>query len=109
MKRRIFRRIGALLLSLALCLALLPMGIWAAEPNAVQSTADVEGENIPTSGTCGENLTWNLDLETGTLTISGTGEMEDMEDYDSQDSVPWYNFHNNLKKVDIGEGITSIG
>lgn len=106
MKRRIFRRIGALLLSLALCLALLPMGIWAAEPNAVQSTADVEGENIPTSGTCGENLTWNLDLETGTLTISGTGEMED---YDSQDSVPWYNFHNNLKKVDIGEGITSIG
>ena len=37
------------------------------------------------SGTCGENLTWVLDDE-GTLTISGTGEMEDflstlMENY----------------------------
>ena len=27
------------------------------------------------SGTCGENVTWSLD-DNGTLTISGTGEME---------------------------------
>ena len=26
-----------------------------------------------TSGTCGKNLTWNLDTVTGELTISGTG------------------------------------
>lgn len=27
-----------------------------------------------TSGTCGDNITWKLD-DSGTLTISGTGEM----------------------------------
>lgn len=31
-------------------------------------------ETAPTSGTCGDNLTWELS-EDGTLTISGTGEM----------------------------------
>ena len=31
----------------------------------------------PTSGTCGENLTWNFDEATGTLTIEGSGRMED--------------------------------
>ena len=30
-----------------------------------------------TSGTCGEDLTWTLNEEDGTLTISGTGEIPD--------------------------------
>ena len=36
-----------------------------------------------TSGTCGENVTWTLD-EDGTLTISGTGDMDssDFSRYD---------------------------
>ncbi len=29
------------------------------------------------SGTCGDNLAWVLDRDTGVLTISGTGEMTD--------------------------------
>ena len=39
--------------------------------------------NAASSGTCGangDNLTWTLDDE-GTLTISGTGEMEDYSSY----------------------------
>lgn len=32
---------------------------------------------LPTSGSCGPNLQWNLDKATGVLTISGTGPMED--------------------------------
>lgn len=32
----------------------------------------------PTSGTCGENLTWTLDKD-GTLSISGKGAMDDWE------------------------------
>ena len=28
-------------------------------------------------GTCGEALTWSLDTDTGKLTISGSGAMED--------------------------------
>ena len=37
----------------------------------------VYAEETPTSGTCGENLTWNFDEATGTLTIEGSGRMED--------------------------------
>ena len=54
------------------------------------------------SGTCGENLTWTLDDE-GTLTISGTGEMDDYK-WDS----PWSS-KNKIKKAVIENGVTSIG
>ena len=37
---------------------------------------DVELMAQAASGTCGDNLTWELDSE-GTLTISGTGKMAD--------------------------------
>ena len=55
------------------------------------------------SGTCGENLTWTLDDE-GTLTISGTG---DMENYSSHSS-PFY-YRGAIKAVIIEDGVTSIG
>ena len=55
------------------------------------------------SGTCGANVTWTLDKE-GTLTISGTGEMYD---YDFQDS-PFFK-NDNINKVVIEDGVTSIG
>lgn len=60
------------------------------------------------SGTCGangDNLTWVLD-ESGVLTISGSG---DMENYISDDRAPWYLYRDNINKVDINEGATSIG
>ncbi len=50
------------------------------------------------------NVTWSLDEITGTLTISGTG---DMEDYSSSSS-PFYN-NSNIKSVVIENGVTSIG
>lgn len=47
--------------ALALCFALtLVTPAWAAE------------DDVPTSGSCGENATWTLSPD-GTLTISGTG------------------------------------
>ena len=39
-----------------------------------------------TSGPCGYNLTWTVDESTGTLTISGTGDM-----YDGEFSYPSWN------------------
>ncbi len=66
---------------------------------------DAESDTAaPTSGTCGDNLKWELD--NGTLTIDGTGEMYD---YHSPDSAPWHNDINNIKKVVIKQGVTSIG
>lgn len=56
-----------------------------------------------TSGTCGDNLTWILD-DNGTLTISGTGEMEDWQYLSS----PWYG-DTGIKNVVIKSGVTSIG
>lgn len=62
------------------------------------------------SGTCGENLTWNFDQSTGTLTISGEGAMEDypfsaLEEY----KAPWYTFRDMIKTVVIEPGVTDIG
>ena len=60
-----------------------------------------------TSGTCGENITWTYDEETCTLTIAGTGAMED---YAYSSMAPWYdNYHSSIKTVLISNGITSIG
>ncbi len=58
------------------------------------------------SGTCGDNLTWTLDTESGTLTISGTGAMTD---YTSSYDVPWYYSHSSTKTVIIEDGVKSIG
>ena len=62
-------------------------------------------ETTPTSGTCGENLTWELS-EDGTLTISGTGKMEN---YDSSSYVPWKDRATSIKKIIIEDGVTTIG
>lgn len=55
------------------------------------------------SGVCGDNLTWILD-DSGTLTISGTG---DMTDWFSPLS-PWC-YNDNIKNVNISHGVTNIG
>ncbi|MCD8048726.1 MAG: leucine-rich repeat protein [Clostridia bacterium] len=58
------------------------------------------------SGTCGDNLTWNLSTSSGVLTISGTG---DMEDYNTCDTAPWYSYRTSITSVAISNGVTSIG
>ena len=57
------------------------------------------------SGSCGENAAWSLDSD-GTLTISGTGPMDD---YDFSTYSPWHEERQSIKKIVINEGITSIG
>ena len=65
----------------------------------VASAAEVD------HGNCGDGVTWSLDSD-GTLTISGTGAMND---WISQWDVPWNNYNNIIKSVVIGYGVTSIG
>ncbi len=57
------------------------------------------------SGTCGENITWSLDSETGVLDITGTG---DMPYFSSSESAPWSLYRLLAKTVNISDGITSI-
>lgn len=52
-----------------------------------------------TSGTCGDNATWQFEESTGTLTISGTGRVS---------NSGWEDYKGSIKKVVITDGITSI-
>ena len=61
------------------------------------------------SGNCGaegDNLTWSLDTETGTLTISGTG---DMANFASPDYAPWYVYRSLITTVVVENGVAGIG
>ncbi len=66
---------------------------------------NVFAEEIVASGTCGDNLAWVLD-STGTLTISGTGEMYN---FDSSNKAPWMDYYENICTVIIENRAESIG
>ena len=60
------------------------------------------------SGNCGDNgsnVTWSLD-DDGTLTISGSGKIEDCR---SDIDQPWYSNRSDITSVVIEPGVTSIG
>ena len=60
---------------------------------------------LPTSGTYGDNVTWTFDESTGTLTFSGTGEMQ----HATSHGVPWNGHIDSIENVIISEGVTTIG
>lgn len=62
-----------------------------------------------TSGTCGENAFWEYDDSTGTLTISGTGNMDDYVYSQTKDTSVFRDYRETAKNVIIGEGITRVG
>ena len=75
------------------------------EPDGSQDTDTPRtGTN---SGTCGDNLTWELS-DDGTLTISGTGDM-DYYYVGSGPFAPWKPYISDIKSIIIEEGVTSIG
>ena len=83
------KRFLSMLLAVLMVLTLLPVSAFA------------EGE---LSGKCGENVTWKL--EGDTLTISGTGPMED---YYSHNPAPWRTYSDSVVKIVVEEGVTSTG
>lgn len=62
---------------------------------------------VTDSGSCGDNLTWSLDG--GTLTISGTGNMEDYSYAFISERAPWYSYQNQITTVIINSGVANIG
>ncbi len=71
---------------------------------AMFDSSQSDAEPATDSGTCGDNLTWELDG--GTLTISGTGAMTE---WASASEVPWYSYVSGITAVSIGGGVTTIG
>lgn len=59
-----------------------------------------------TSGTCGENATWNFDFDTKTLYIEGKGATESISDDATLKGIEW--IQPSIEKVVYGEGITEI-
>lgn len=57
------------------------------------------------NGKCGENLKWVFDDESGILTISGYGNMNNYETYRP---APWYSYRNYIQTVKIENGPKSI-
>lgn len=71
-----------------------------------------EEQGIIASGTCGENLIWELDEE-GTLTISGSGAMTNYKSVSDTSSekpiVPWARYSSQIHTLKIESGVSSIG
>ena len=64
--------------------------------------AQEDTSSIKSSGTYGNNITWTL--QDGTLTVSGFGKLEKIDDSD----FPWTG-NDEIKKLNINKGITDIG
>ena len=58
-------------------------------------------------GPCGDNLTWSLNTQDSTLTITGSGEMTNW--HGDPDFAPWYDYKSYIKYVSLPDGVTSIG
>ena len=88
------------LLNQMLCLALCFSMVLSYAPMIVSA------EETAVSGECGDQVTWNYDAETKTLTIGGTGPMKD---YLGSEVTPWDVYANDITTIVIGEGVTHIG
>lgn len=98
---------GTILKKLSKCLFLLACLILFGAANADETYAfGIEGR-LAETGQCGENVYWELNRSTCTLTISGTGPMYD---YTYDDKSPFNeNGFGSIENVVINEGVTSIG
>ena len=102
----------AVVVSISLIMFLSVIGFGIASDNEISDLFAVKAS--ATSGTCGENLTWEYDEGTQTLTISGTGDMDSF--YYSYaphyaykvTTAPWGAYREEMKNVIIDNGITNI-
>ena len=137
------KRIISLLMALLMLTSLLPTAVWAEGDTPEQAAAavmddgaeemteaetvevpteleaDAEPEdgialyNSATSGSCGDNVTWSYDANSCTLTISGSGDMEDYDaTYDRDDETyynPTYPWPSSVARLVVKDGVTRLG
>ncbi|HBN56945.1 MAG TPA: hypothetical protein DD414_09230, partial [Lachnospiraceae bacterium] len=61
---------------------------------------------VSMKGECGDNLTWELNVEDAELSISGSGAMEE---YASVNDVPWYGLNVLIEYISFTGNVTTIG
>ena len=82
------------------------IAIAEAEPGAsVTDEEEQDEETVILSGQCGKEATYEL-LSDGCLRIEGSGATYN---YNSNKPAPWYDYRSQIVKVEIDEGITTIG
>ncbi len=102
MKGKLFKRLVSGALALLMLGTALPQG---SDFAGLFTGSDIVASAETQGGKCGDNATWEYDSDSKKLSIIGSG---DMYDYASG-KAPWYSFHEDVKSVEIAEGITSIG
>ncbi|MFR8266921.1 MAG: leucine-rich repeat protein [Clostridia bacterium] len=112
MKKR--KLVLALMLSLMMLVTMIPSFSFADETGGAASGTGSGTISAATSGTCGatgheSDVTWSFDESSGTLTISGTGAMADYTVDGTGDDRPWKVYAESITKVQISEGVTSLG
>lgn len=75
----------------------------------VSSNGEVTDKRIKVGGKVNDNIGWVLNLETGDLTISGSGVMKDYETDGEESTAPWNKYNQHIKKVIIKGNVTTIG
>ena len=61
------------------------------------------------AGPCGDSATYRYDIDSATLTISGTGAMKNYGLDEISNNPPWYNYRDEIGAVVIEDGITTVG
>lgn len=79
-------------------------GSEAPENQENQQQENKEEKPKITSGSCGNNLSWNFSA--GTLTITGSGEMKN---YSEGNLAPWHDLREEIVRVSLPSGLTSVG
>ena len=104
--RRLLKKSLALLLALTMVFGAAPLAGLVGLELPKFNLFCTKAEAATYSGTCGKNLTWTLDDETGVLTVNGTG---DMYNWETSSDVPWCDYRSSIKTLVIDNGVTSIG
>lgn len=94
MKRRFF----LLLLSLCLLVSIVP----AAFAEEITEATEAPTEETRPADSCGETLNWSF--YEGTLTVTGTGAMDDMSG-----GAPWDELKKDITTVVLSGGVTTVG
>ncbi len=82
------------------------------EPSETEPAATEPLDPDKYSGSCGENLTWRFDPNSGLLTIEGSGAMDDFNetvDTPSTYKTPWAGYRYQIRSVSFPSGMTRIG
>lgn len=86
-------KVLSIMMAAVMMLSLVGNGGWP------YTNSTVMAQEVIKTGVCGDNADWNFNTETGVLNITGSGAMYDNPGFGAM----------NIKKVNIGEGITSVG